>query len=103
VSGLPAEVARSLHGPVVALQKATAALASRLDRLCDPGLTCNAREEDTTQLYSELEDAELALEAFGDVVLGGERAAPGDLVVVVRVARTRWRRHGWAGHRPGRG
>jgi hypothetical protein len=95
VSGLPPEVARTLHEPVVALQKATAALASRLDRLCDPGLTCAAREEDTTQLYSELEDAELALEAFGDVVLGTEHTTSGDLVVVVRVARTRWRRHGW--------
>jgi hypothetical protein len=95
VSGLPPEVARTLHEPVVALQRATAALASRLDRLCDPGLTCDAREEDTTQLYSELEEAELALEAFGDVVLGGERTAAGELVVMVRVARTRWRRHGW--------
>jgi hypothetical protein len=54
-----------------------------------------AGEEDTEQLYSELEDAEFALEAFGDVVLGGERTAPGELVVVVKVARTGWRRHGW--------
>lgn len=95
MSGLPPEVARTLHEPVVALQKATAALASRLDRLCDPGLLGDAREEDTEQLYSELEDAELALDAFGDVVLGTEHTASGDLVVVVRVARTRWRRHGW--------
>ena len=73
MSGLPPEVARTLHEPVVGLQKAAAALASRLDRLCDPGLLGDAREEDTEQLYSELEDAELALEAFGDVVLGGER------------------------------
>ena len=49
MSGLPPEVARTLHEPVTALQKATAALASRLDRLCDPAARVSAHylvEED---------------------------------------------------------
>jgi hypothetical protein len=94
VSGLPPEAARCLHEPVAAMQKATAALAFTLDRLSDPGLLGEAREEETAQLYSDLEDARHALEAFGDAVLGDDDTEDG-LMVVVKVARTRWRRHGW--------
>jgi hypothetical protein len=96
VSGLPPEVARSLHEPVTALRKAAAALECRLDRLSDPGLGERARDEDTEQLYSELEDARHALEAFGDAVLGHD---DDELVLhigcVVKVPQTRWRRHRW--------
>lgn len=104
MSGLPPEVARSLHGPVVALQRATEALACRLDRLADPGLSEAAREEDTERLNAEIRDAGVALDTFGEAVFGEER----DRVVVhigcvVKVAPTRWRRHRWGREEPAGG
>jgi len=77
------------------LQRASAALAGTLERLCDHDLSDRARVDGTEQLNSDVGDLRQALETFGDAVSGTERPPlEGDGIVTV-VARSRWRRHGW--------
>jgi hypothetical protein len=91
VSAVTAGTARSLRVSALGLQRASAAVAMRLERLCDHDVAEPDREEGTEQLYAALADVRLELMKLGE----GADADTVDPERVVRVTRGRWHRQGW--------
>lgn len=95
VSGLSATTARTARGRVMtSLTVASSLLVNSVERLCDHDLVEADREYSTDQLYTALADVRGALAELTELVGSVEPAGEGS-GVVLRVARSRFRRHGW--------
>jgi hypothetical protein len=94
VNGLSASTARIVRGRIVTgFTVASSVLVNAVERLCDHDLGEAEREYSTDQLYGAVADARMALAELAELVGASEYANEG---VVLRVARARFRRHGWS-------
>jgi hypothetical protein len=94
VSGLGAATARIVRGRVMtSLTVASSVVINAVERLCDHDLCEAEREYSTDQLYAAGADVRLALAELAEWVGASEHV--GDRAdVVVRISRSRFRRHG---------
>jgi hypothetical protein len=94
------DIARALRMSAVVAQRASADMARRLESLCDHDLAFIDRAEVTGQLYVDLADLHLAVAEIEAAAIGPEQRAMEASVsdgqpVLLPVAHSRWRRHGW--------